>query len=303
MAGTKRAKANVIWLGNGNRVSVPETAARLLPDLKKRVRIVAEDFTGQKDMSAVKADYAVVLGGDGSVLRAIHQLGENQIPILAVNVGSLAFLSCLTPDELIPFLDKNDFRAFPVQENVLLECTLWRRLSDIAALGGKAAPVNDRGEVCVARKLAVNEVALLGGPPFEIIHVELSVDGESATTYHGDGVLISTSIGSTAHNLSSGGPIIRRGLDVVVISPLNPHSLSYRPVVDSADRVYELRILNREVFVVTDGDSSLSMVPGDRVVVRRAPVSLRLVRLPERGYYHALREKLGWSGQMAYLNR
>ena len=90
---------------------------------------------------------------------------------------------------------------------------------------------------------------------------------------------------------------------MVVISPLNPHSLSYRPVVDSADRVYELRILNREIFVVTDGDSSLSMLPGDRVVVRRASVPLRLVRLPERGYYHALREKLGWSGQMEYLNR
>ena len=303
MAGTKRSKANVIWLGNGNRVSVPETAARLLPELKKRVRIVAEDFTGQKDMSAVKADYAVVLGGDGSVLRAIHQLGENQIPILAVNVGSLAFLSSLTPDDLIPFLDANDFRECPVQENILLECALWRRLSDVDTHGGKVGPVNDRGEVCVARKLAVNEVALLGGPPFEIIHVELSVDGESATTYHGDGVLISTAIGSTAHNLSSGGPIIRQGLDVVVISPLNPHSLSYRPVVDSADRVYELRILNREVFVVTDGDSTLSMVPGDRVVVQRAAESLRLIRLPERGYYHALREKLGWSGQMEYLNR
>ena len=303
MAGKKREKADVIWLGNGSRASVPETAARLLPELKKRVRIVAEDFTGQKDMSAVKADYAVVLGGDGSVLRAIHQLGENQIPILAVNVGSLAFLSSLMPDDLIPFLDGHDFRAFPIQENVLLECSLWRRLSDVDARTAKAGPVNERDEVCVARKFAVNEIALLGGPPFEIIHVELSVDGESATTYHGDGVLISTSIGSTAHNLSSGGPIIRQGLDVVVISPLNPHSLSYRPVVDSADRVYELRILNREIFVVTDGDSSLSMLPGDRVVVRRAPVSLRLVRLPERGYYHALREKLGWSGQMEYLNR
>lgn len=283
---------------------MPETAARLLPELKKRVNIVAEDFTGDADMSHVRADFAVVLGGDGSVLRAVHQLGSNQIPILAVNVGSLAFLSSLTPDELIPFLDGHDLSAFTIQRNPLLECSLWRSISDIPERETRGSgEISDRGEICIAKKLAVNEVAILGGPPFEILHVELSVDGETATTYHGDGVLISTAIGSTAHNLSSGGPIIRQGLDVVVISPLNPHSLSYRPVVDSAERIYELRILNREVFVVTDGDSSLSMLPGDRVVVRRADVSLQMIKLPERGYYRSLRQKLGWSGQMEYLNR
>jgi NAD+ kinase len=297
-ASQKQEKARVVWLGNGGRVAVPETAARLLPELTKRVRIIAEDFTGSVDMSAVEADYAIVLGGDGSVLRAIHQLGENQIPILAVNVGSLAFLSSLMPDELISFLDKHDYHDFPVQNNILLECSLWRSLSEVTDRVSECGPPNDRGELCVARRLVVNEVALLGGPPFEILHIELSVDGEPATTYHGDGVLISTSIGSTAHNLSSGGPIIRQGLDVVVISPLNPHSLSYRPVVDSADRTYELRILNREIFVVTDGDSSLTMLPGDRVMVRRAGSLLQLVRVPERGYYRTLREKLGWSGQI-----
>ena len=283
--GPAPSRARVIWLGNGGRVSVPETAARLLPELKKRVRIAAEDFTGTADMSRVKADYAIVLGGDGSVLRAIHQLGKNQIPIIAVNVGTLAFLSSLKPDELIPFLDAHDFRAFSIQKNVLLECSLWRKK-------GK------HSETLAAKKLAVNEVALRGGAPFNILHVELSVDGEPATTYHGDGVLISTSIGSTAHNLSSGGPIIRHGLDVVVISPLNPHTLSYRPVVDSAERTYEFRVLNREMFVVTNGDSSLIVHPGDRVVIRRADFPLQLVRLPERGYYCTLCEKLGWSGQM-----
>lgn len=298
----KRAK--VLFLGNGSRVNVPETASRLRPEIEKRFDIVASDFTGKGDMSRTTADFVIVLGGDGSVLQAIHQLGENQLPILAINVGSLAFLSSLTPDELVPFLNENDYSAFSIQKNLLLECSLWRHASDLIpndAAAGSSPEENARGEVCLAKKLVANEVAVLGGPPFEIIHVELSVDGETATTYHGDGVMISTPVGSTAHNLSSGGPILRQDIDAVVISPMNPHSLSYRPVVDSADRVYELRILNREVFVVTDGDSSMTMLPGDRVIVRRADVSLQMIKVPGRSYYRSLREKLGWSGQMEYL--
>ena len=88
---------------------------------------------------------------------------------------------------------------------------------------------------------------------------------------------------------------MRRDLNVVVISPISPHALSYRPVVDSANRIYEIRVLNREVFVVIDGDSSLTLRPGDRLEVKKAAVAAKMVRIPGRNYYRTLREKLGWS--------
>lgn len=287
-----------ILLGNGSRRGVPETVARFRPELARLLTIVGEDFEGRADMSEIGADLAIVFGGDGSILRAIHQLAARQIPLLAVNVGTLAFLSGITPDELIPFLKRNHPSGFSVRRQLLLECSLWRKKSELtpeeAALytddGGK-----DRDEVRLAKKMVVNEVAVLGGPPFEILHIELAVDGQTVAAYRGDGLILSTPTGSTAHNLSAGGPILRRDLNAVVIAPVNPHSLSYRPVVDSADRVYELSVLNRPVHVVVDGDDGLVMRPGDRVVVERAPVCAKMIRIPGKNYYKTLREKLGWS--------
>lgn len=287
-----------ILLGNGSRSGVLETVERLRPELEKRLDIVADDFSGLADMSATDAEMAIVFGGDGSVLRAIHQLKSRQIPLLAVNVGTLAFLAALAPDDLVGFLDSDGFRPFTVREHILLECTLWRKRSDFidgdenSVLGEE----NRFGELPVAKKLVVNEVVIQGGPPFEILHIELAVDNRTVATYHGDGLILSTPTGSTAHNLSSGGPILRRDLDAVVISPISPHSLNYRPVVDSAERIYELSVMNRPVFVVVDGDSQLVMLPGDRAVVQKAPMSARMIRIPGKNYYKTLREKLGWSG-------
>ena len=291
-----------VLLGNGGRPGVPETVKRLPPQLKKRLKIETIDLTGQVDLSSSDAELAIVFGGDGSLLRSIHQLGRRQIPLLPVNVGTLAFLSALMPDELIPFLDSPGFRSFTFREHILLECVLWRRRSDLVDDGTYVSEEilsreNEHGEVPIAHKMVVNEVVIQGGPPFEILNVELAVDGLTVATYHGDGLIVSTPTGSTAHNLSSGGPILRRDLNAVVVSPISPHSLSYRPVVDSADRLYELRVVNRPVFVVVDGDSDLTMLPGDRVEIRKAPFAARLIRIPGKNYYKTLREKLGWSDQ------
>ncbi len=291
-----------VLLGNGGRPGVLETVKRLTPQLKKRLKIETIDLTGQVDLSSSNAELAIVFGGDGSLLRSIHQLGRRQIPLLPVNVGTLAFLSALMPDELIPFLDSPGFRSFTFREHILLECVLWRRRSDLVDDGTYVSDEvlsreNEHGEVPIAHKMVVNEVVIQGGPPFEILNIELAVDGLTVATYHGDGLIVSTPTGSTAHNLSSGGPILRRDLNAVVVSPISPHSLSYRPVVDSADRLYELRVVNRPVFVVVDGDSDLTMLPGDRVEIRKAPFAARLIRIPGKNYYKTLREKLGWSDQ------
>ena len=276
--------ATVLLLGNGNRAGVLDGVEKLRPEIQERFRIVASDFSGQKDMSQVEADFAMVFGGDGSILRAVHQLGSNQIPILAVNLGSLGFLSNVKSEELIALISRPDFADLPIRQQILLECSIYR--------AGEGDPKAEKEAV---RRLVVNEVALRAGPPFEIIRVELRVDGETAVIYRGDGLIISTPVGSTAHALSTGGPILRKDLDAIVIAPISPHSLSFRPVVDSADRTYELRVYNREVYVVIDGDSSQKISPGDRVIIRKADVTFQMFRIPNRNFYRTLREKLGWT--------
>lgn len=270
----------VLLLGNGDRAGVTEGVHRLLPDIKRLFKIVDCDLSGCCDMSKKVADFAIVFGGDGSILRAVHQLGRNQIPILAVNLGSLGFLSSVGYDEFIPLLEHPDFSNLSIREQILLECSICR--------SGEHAEESQK-------KLVVNEVALRGGPPFQIVCVGLMIDGEMAVTYRGDGLIISTPVGSTAHSLSTGGPILRKDLDAVVIVPISPHSLSFRPVVDSAKRVYELEVYNQEVFVVIDGDSSQKIEPGDRVIIKKADVCFQSIRIPRHSYYRTLREKLGWT--------
>ncbi len=224
---------------------------------------------------------AVVLGGDGSILRAAHQMGSRQVPVIAVNLGRLGFLADVPPEELLDVLD--DFRngRLAVIEHLMFVCELIR--------DGQVAQ----------RQLGLNEVAVQNGAPFTILDVNLYVDSELVTTYSCDGLIISTPVGSTAHSLSAGGPILRKSLQAFVVSPISPHALTHRPVVDSADRIFELEMTQpqMEASVVVDGRVLCRLEPHDRVRVHRAEVCFRLVAAPGHSYYRTLREKLGWSGR------
>jgi NAD+ kinase len=133
------------------------------------------------------------------------------------------------------------------------------------------------------------------------LDVDLYVDAELVTTYSFDGLIVSTPVGSTAHNLSAGGPILRQDLQAFVISPISPHTLTNRPVVDSADRVYELvvREPHAGTTVVADGRVVCQVEPNDRVRIERSAAHFQLVAFPGHGYYRTLREKLGWGGRMS----
>jgi NAD+ kinase len=144
----------------------------------------------------------------------------------------------------------------------------------------------------------------LGGPPFDILDVDLYVDSELVTTYSCDGLIVSTPVGSTAHSLSAGGPILRQDLQAFVISPISPHTLTNRPVVDTADRVYELVVgsPHQGTSVVTDGRMLGTLQPGDRVRVERSEAQFQLLSMPGHSYYRTLREKLGWGGRLKLKN-
>ena len=150
--------------------------------------------------------------------------------------------------------------------------------------------------------LGLNEVVVAAGGSLRMIDVQLSIDDELVTTYSGDGVIVSTPVGSTAHNLSAGGPILQQDLQAFVVTPICPHTLTIRPVVDSADRVYRLTVLDGPpgVNFVIDGQIRLPFEPGDQIEIRRAPVSFQLAKVPGYSYYGTLFRKLGWGGQPRY---
>lgn len=271
----------VIVLGYGGRTDVVHEVERFLPVIGRYAEILLVDLSGEKDLAACSADYVIVFGGDGSILRAARQMARNQIPVIAVNLGRLGFLADVSPQELEGVLELARRSPLPVVDHLMLLCEL----------------VKD-GQT-ISQELALNEVAVLNGPPFGLLDVELWIDGDLATLYSGDGLILATPVGSTAHSLSAGGPILRKDLDAIVICPISPHTLSNRPVVDSADRLYELRVLNPQpnTSLVIDGRSVKRLEKDYRVYVKRAEPRFRLVTAPGHSYYRTLREKLGWGGQ------
>jgi len=271
---------DIILLGNGTRPGVREAIERLQPEIKRRANILAEDFTGQEDVSSVQADLAIVFGGDGSILRAVSQMGTNQIPVLAVHLGTLSFLSTIQTDELIPLLDRSDLLQMPIIEHLLLHCRLFRN--------GQLEPES--------WYWALNEVVVHAVHAANMIGIEFALDHQLVTTYRCSGLIVSTPVGSTAMSLSSGGPILRKDIDAVVVSPISPHTLSNRPLVDSPDRFMELRT-QQSAELIVDGTNVAVIEPGDTVRITRASQTFNTVDVPGFCYYKALQSKLGWNGR------
>lgn len=276
----KRLRA--FLLGAGGRPDVLAEAKQLRPIIERYAEIVRTDFTGGEDLSTVDADLAIVLGGDGSILRAAHQMGHRQTPVVAVNLGKLGFLANMSPADLPDVLQNFADDKLPVLEHLMFECTVLRD-----------------GAIC-RRQLGLNEAVVHAGTPFALVNVDLYIDSDLVTTYSCDGLIVSTPVGSTAHCLSAGGPILRKNLQAFIVLPLNPHTLTMRPVVDSADRVYEMVVErpNEGTSLVVDGRVMGRLLPGDRVRVERSAARFKLVTDPRHTYYHALREKLGWGGRL-----
>jgi NAD+ kinase len=277
------SRQRVLLLSSSGRAEIEREAAELRPIIEKHADIVRTDFSGTADLSTVDADLAIVVGGDGSILRAARQMGKRQIPVLGVNLGKLGFLADLLPDEVPPVLADVFAGRCQIVEHLMFQCRV--------RCGGAIQH----------ERLGLNEVAILAGPPFAILDVNLYVDAELATTYSCDGLIISTPVGSTAHSLSAGGPILRKDLQAFVILPISPHTLTNRPVVDTAQREYELAAPRPHAgtTLVVDGQVVCTLSADDRVQVRRADATFKLVEVPGRGYYRTLREKLGWGGGLA----
>lgn len=277
-----RRTPRVVILGAPDRQRVRSESVRLKPIIAQHAEIVAEDFQFRYEFDDPDIDLVIVLGGDGSILQTARQLAGKQIPVLGINCGNLGFLAALSPDDFLEVWPQVCCGEFKVIDHLMLEVTVIR----------------DGEPIC--EQLALNEVAILGGPPYQILGIDLFADGNLATRYRCDGLILATPIGSTAHNLSAGGPILRRNLHAVVISPISPHTLTYRPLVDSADTEFELTVSEpgESTSVVVDGRILSPLVSGDRVHVRRAASTFEMLSVPGQNDYRTLREKLGWGGSL-----
>jgi NAD+ kinase len=279
-AGKKRPRA--VLLVDGNRPALVARAADLRKTIEAHLDIAAsvDDLTAP--FPAAAADMAIVFGGDGSMLRTAGLMGYRQLPVLGVNLGRLGFLADIQPedlDEVLPLVTAGKYRIVP---HLMFECTVFR--------DGKES----------SKTLGLNEASVLAGAPFSMLDVQLYVDGELATTYSCDGLIVSTAVGSTAHSLAAGGPILQKSLQAFVVSPICPHTLTNRPVVDSADRVYELAVPapNTGAALVVDGKVLGRPEPQDRIRIQRSKAEFQLIEVAGRGYYRTLREKLGWGGRL-----
>jgi NAD+ kinase len=267
----------IFVLGNASRAGVPEEAERLLPFLAEHCEVTVFDLRGAMELPLASADLALVLGGDGAILRAARQMGYQQTPILGVNLGTLGFLADLSPDQLRHAWPRVLQRDYRITQHLMYECVVESPEGTTTHLG-------------------LNDVTIHSGPPFPMIVLDLLVDGQVVATISGDGLIIATPVGSTAHSLSAGGPIVGQELSAFAITPISPHGLTMRPVVDSADKVYTIvpRRLSAGSGLVIDGQDALPLTLAHRVTVRRAPVNFRLVKVPGNNYYQTLREKLRW---------
>ena len=243
-----------------------------------RYRLVQVDAEGAGTPPPEQARLAIVFGGDGSVLAAARLLAGRPIPLVGVNLGKMGFLAELDQDELNSQLTDILSGRGRVVERLMLQ-----------------AQVRTGRELGEPR-FALNDVVLTGQSRLRMLTVTLVVNGERTITYDGDGIIVSTPLGSTAYSLSAGGPIVTPGLDVLIVTPICPHSLANRSLVVSADSVLELLPVRPTcaTAVTLDGQEMIDLCVGQNVVIKSSPHRLQLVETGTRTFFTTLREKMNW---------
>ena len=253
-----------------------ERGVAVLPDLE------AARFLGTPGQSrgalASQVELVVVLGGDGTLLAVAREIGSAPVPILGVNLGQLGFLAEVAPEEQQGALDHVLGGRFE---------TVPRMRLDVRA---------ERADATIVHALALNDGVIKGTDLSRMIDLEAHTDGARVGTYHGDGLIVSTPTGSTAYNLSAGGPILMPGSRVYVVTPICPHTLTQRPLVlpETAQLEIEVRPRDGGAQLTVDGQVGTRLESGDRVRITASEHPAHFVVSPFRSRFDVLRTKLGW---------
>ncbi|WP_444909387.1 NAD(+) kinase [Microbulbifer sp. TRSA005] len=224
-------------------------------------------------------DLVIVVGGDGSLLAAARALAKFSVPLLGINRGRLGFLTDITPDEIEQKVGEVLAGKYMAESRFLLDLSVSRE--------GRPK----------GRGTALNDVVLHPGEYIRMIEFDLYIDGQFVYTQRSDGLIISTPTGSTAYALSGGGPIMHPKLDAIVVVPLNPHTLSSRPIVVEGSSEFKIIVgekNNAHPHVTCDGHNHVITEPGDVIRIHKKPHRLTLIHPINHNFYETCRSKLGW---------
>ena len=269
----------VAIIASPEKDAAAETMERLRSWLAGRAEVVFAELA--YDCSQVlprHPELLFVLGGDGTLIGAVHTLQQKQLPIVGINLGKLGYLAEFTIDEI------------EAEGEFLFQGPLpiTRRMLQGARLEGHGGSTFDT--------LAVNDCVILSGPPFRMVELTVEADGDQVAEIRGDGLIIATASGSTAHNLSAGGPILEPSAEAFILTPICPHALTFRPLAMDSRRRVVVRVTqaNEGTTVAFDGHVRRPFREGDRLVITRYPTDCLLVRNPRRSVWYTLRRKLMW---------
>jgi NAD+ kinase len=245
-----------------------ETQACIDPDVPALAR----------EALAERIELLIVLGGDGTLLSATRALAGHKVPILAVNLGGLGFLTSVTREELYPVLEQVLTERHSTSERMMLNAETLRN--------GKA----------IERQTALNDAVIHKAALARMLDFDLYVDSDHVGRYRADGLIVATPTGSTAYSLAAGGPIVHPQLDAFVITPICPHMLTNRPLVipDTARVEIDIAAAEKTVYLTLDGQTGFQLQPKDRVAVTKSKNRVVFVRSPRKTYFEVLRNKLRW---------
>lgn len=294
----KNAFNKIGLIGKYGDPSVSDTLLRLHELLIKRdCEVILEADTARsipehsfdtaelQDLGA-RCDLAITVGGDGTLLHAARSLANHEISLLGVNLGRLGFLVDISPDQMQQRIEEILDGTYESERRILLTATIENENAD------EEPRVSD----------AFNDVVIHKWEVARMIETETYIDGTLLNTMRSDGLIVSTPTGSTAYALSSGGPIIEPGMDAIVMVPICPHSMSYRPIV--LDGSSEIEIIVKEYShthaqVTCDGQINMGVVRGDKIKIKRKPKCVTIIHPPEHDHYQVLRAKLHWSEHLS----
>jgi NAD+ kinase len=277
-----------VIFGDRRKGSVAEAIDEFLAFINGKAEVAAscciEECTA--DVLA-KSDFAIVFGGDGTIISAARELSKACVPVIGVNLGKLGFLAEFSVRELKELFDDVVSGKTPAEKRMMLSCKVF------CITGSRQERFSSA---------AVNDVFVTAGPPYRLVELKIAVDDQAVASCVSDGLIISTPTGSTAYNLSAGGPILAGAMEAMVITPICPHSLSFRPIVIDAGSTVEVFCVrvNEGTTVSIDGQVSLKLSADDVVRVRKDASSFLIVNNPLRTRWDTLATKLSWAERPRY---
>jgi len=279
-------RARVILIADLARPEAKGVSQRVRDMIESHAELVAEIEPDDAPLSeSIDAQLAVVVGGDGTLIQQARRLAGRNISLVGVNVGRLGFLAEFDVETLAEHASLIFGSNAGMREHVLLSAAVH------CANGGKRQ-----------RHLAVNDWVISAGPPFRIIELRLSIDGAEGPVLSGDGMIVATTVGSTAYNVSAGGPIVHPALEAMVVTPLAAHSLAFRSIVLRADCTLLVTMIqtNAGTALVGDGQVAEPLREGDVVEIRAHDRRTRFVTNPATSYWRILQDKLHWAAPPRY---